>query len=121
MPDAYSPGLQPRQYQAPLAAGCPVTCACCCPRRLPMATYSLVTPFLTDDPMFAFGVEFGILFGRMRASDVDEIEDYFCRVNQDRILLLASRLRWRVALMEPVGKDWFWCRLEREGHPGDDG
>ena len=57
-----------------------------------MATaYDLVCPFLTDDPVFAYGVEFGLLYARVQSGE-DEICDYFCRENQDRILLLASRL-----------------------------
>ena len=59
-----------------------------------MATHSLICPFLTDDPVFAYGVEFGLLYARMRDS-VGVIDDYFCRANQDQILLLANRLRTR--------------------------
>ncbi len=73
--------------------------------------YSLVCPFLTDDPQFAYGVEFGLLYAAMR--DADEVADYFCLANQDQILLLASRLRWHVVEMEPWGTDWFWVRLEK--------
>ncbi len=78
-----------------------------------MPAHTLVVPFLTDDPMFAYGVEFGLLYAQARQEEVLEIEDYFCRENQDRILLLASRLGWRVAEMRPHDRDWFWCRLER--------
>jgi hypothetical protein len=41
-----------------------------------MATYTLVCPFLTDDPAYAFGVEFGMLYAAMQ-SGVDQIQDYF--------------------------------------------
>jgi hypothetical protein len=49
----------------------------------------------------------------MREGSEAEIEDYFCRENQDRILLLASRLGWHVARMKPWDRSWFWCRLEK--------
>jgi hypothetical protein len=77
-----------------------------------MTSFSLVCPFLTDDPMFAYGVEFGMLFTQMRG-DQDRIAGYFCRKNQDRILLLASRLGWSVDQIKPWDNDWFWCALEK--------
>jgi hypothetical protein len=77
-----------------------------------MANHTLVVPFLTDDPVFAYGVEFGLLYARMAAAADTTIEDYFCRENQDRILLMANRLGWHVVEMKPHDKDWFWCQLE---------
>jgi hypothetical protein len=74
--------------------------------------YTLVCPFLTDEPAFVHGVEFGMLYARMREG-ADSVSDYFTRDNQDRILLLASRLGWVVHHMKPWGKDWFWCELEK--------
>jgi hypothetical protein len=76
-----------------------------------VATHSLVCPFLTDDPTFAYGVEFGLLHARMSMEEA--IADYFCRENQDRILLLANRLNWSVREIEAVDKDWFWCKMEK--------
>jgi hypothetical protein len=81
-----------------------------------MATYTLVCPFLTDDPVYAYGVEFGMLYAKMQGG-VDEIQDYFCLQNQEQIMLLANRLHWQVREMSPWGKDWFWCVLEKG--PGD--
>jgi hypothetical protein len=77
-----------------------------------MPGYGLVCPFLTDDPMFAFGVEFGMLYAQMQ-SGVSDIRDYFCIQNQEQILLLANRLGWRVQEMRSWGADWFWCVMER--------
>lgn len=76
-----------------------------------MASYGLVCPFLTDEPEFALGVEFGFLFMRMKRAK--RIKDYFCLANQEQILLLANRLGWKVKKIKPWGKDWFWCVLER--------
>jgi hypothetical protein len=78
-----------------------------------MPSYSLVCPFLTDDPAFTYGVEFGLLFAKMQ-SGAEEIKDYFCRKNQDRILLLANRLGWKVRRIKPWSKNWFWCVLQKE-------
>lgn len=76
-----------------------------------MATNTLICPFLTDDPMFAYGVEFGLLYTRMQTDN--EVRDYFCRANQERILLLANRLGWRVEKVERFDKFWFWCEMVR--------
>ncbi len=81
-----------------------------------MTNYSLICPFLTDDPVFAYGVEFGLLLARMR-SGADAIGGYFCQENQDRILLLANRLGWSVEQIKPWDKDWFWCSIEKKATP----
>ena len=70
----------------------------------------MVTPFLTDDEMFAFGVEFGMLYERMKLGE--PIELTFHLENQDRITLMASRLGWMVEEMKTLDEDWFACRLE---------
>ncbi len=75
-----------------------------------MTTHSLVCPFLTDDPMFAAGVEFGMLFTRMSETS-EPIQDYFLRENQDRILLLANRLGWTVDDICKTDRFWFSCRM----------
>ena len=81
-----------------------------------MTSYNLVCPFLTDDPTFAFGVEFGLLFARMGG-----------RRRQDRRLLLPGKSGPHPALGEPAwlvrandqpwGRDWFWCEIERQEAP----
>ena len=77
-----------------------------------MNKYSLVCPFLIDDPLCAYGVEFGLLFARMKSQKV--IKDYFCLGNQERILLLANRLGWQVKKLKPFGKDWFWIAMKKD-------
>ncbi len=79
-------------------------------------TNTLAMPFLNPDPVYAFGVEFGLLYPQMRDGD-GPIEDYFTIQNQDQILLAASRLGWTVAEMEPWGDDWFFVRLEKGTAP----
>jgi hypothetical protein len=76
-------------------------------------TWTLVCPFLTDDPAFARGVEFGLLYAQMLAGQED-IQDYFQRENQEQVLLLASRLGWQVVEMRPHDRCWFWCHLKRK-------
>jgi hypothetical protein len=78
-----------------------------------MAQHTLVCPFLNDDPVFAYGVEFGMLYARMNGES-PEIADYFCLENQEQILLLASRLGWHIRETEQYGRDWFWCVMERK-------
>ena len=82
-------------------------------------TNTLICPFLNPDPVFAQGVEFGMLYARMRDSD-EPVAEYFTRANQDQILLLASRLGWTVAEMKPWDKDWFFCRMEKEPAPANE-
>ena len=81
-----------------------------------MPTHALVCPFLTDDTEFARGVEFGMLYARMRESD-EPIGQYITRGNQDQVLLAASRLGWSVAEMRNWGTDWFWCLMEKGPAP----
>jgi hypothetical protein len=80
-----------------------------------VSDYGLVCPFLTNDPAFAHGVEFGMVYARLRDGREDAIEDYFTTANQEQITLAANRLGWRVAGMRRRGGGWFWCRLERPG------
>lgn len=77
-------------------------------------SYTLVCPFMTDDPVFAFGVEFGLLHARMQ-SGTRKIKDYFCRANQERILLLANRLGWSVRRLKRWDEHWFWCVMVKRG------
>ena len=77
-----------------------------------MAAYNLVCPFLTDDPQFAYGVEFGLLYARMKKAR--KIRDYFCMANQEQILLLANRLGWKVRRIKPWNKDWFWLSMVKK-------
>lgn len=76
-----------------------------------MAVYALVCPFLSESPNFAYGVEFGLLYARMQATD--HIQDYFSRANQELILLLANRTGWRVETIQAWDRDWFWCVLRK--------
>jgi hypothetical protein len=78
-----------------------------------MTTHDLVCPFLTEDPMFAAGVEFGMLFARLR-NDEEPLTDIFLRENQDRILLLANRLGWTVEAIKKVDRFWFSCVLGKK-------
>jgi len=78
-----------------------------------MATYDLVCPFLTEDPVYALGVELGLLCAKMRGR-CRRIRDYFSRQNQEQILLLANRLGWTVKRISAHDDYWFWCHLERQ-------
>lgn len=73
--------------------------------------WSCIVPFLDRDPKYAYGVEFGMLYEEMKV--VDRISDNFCLANQDQILLLMSRLGWRVEHTEVIDKDWFHIEASR--------
>lgn len=68
------------------------------------ATWGLVLPFLTDDPQFAYGVEVGRLYERMKAED--EINGVFLTANQEQITLMVNRLGWVIDEMEIQGDDF---------------
>jgi hypothetical protein len=78
------------------------------------AEWELIVPFLTDNPVYARGVEFGMLFEEMKRRP-RIIQNYFLRANQEQILLLASRMRYAVVSMKPWDGDWFYLYMEREG------
>ncbi len=76
----------------------------------------LLCPFLDDHPKYAFGVEFGMLWERMRNPDVSEIRDYYTTENQEQITLAANRNGWRIVEMSDVPESksrWIWIHLER--------
>lgn len=75
--------------------------------------YSLVCPFLTDDPLYALGVEFGMLYARMSRMKMGTIKDYFLLDNQEQVLLLASRLGWSVVKMRVWRKSWVFITLRK--------
>lgn len=77
-----------------------------------MASYGLVTPFLTDDFMFAAGVEFGMFYHRIKKQP-KIIRDYILPENQDRILVLADRFGYNVVKMKHWDKYWLWIKLRR--------
>jgi hypothetical protein len=77
-----------------------------------MTMHNLIVPFLTDNPEFARGVEFGMLYARMRQEQT-AIADYFLLANQEQILLAANRLGWEVLTLKPNCPGWFWCVMQR--------
>jgi hypothetical protein len=79
-----------------------------------VAEFGLVMPFLTDDPAFAHGVEFGMLYARMtREGGERVIEGHFLIGNEEQITLAANRLGWRVTGIDHGTEGWVFVRLER--------
>lgn len=76
--------------------------------------YGLVLPFLTDDPQFAYGVEVGMLFERMKHED--EIAGQFLTANQEQITLMVNRCGWVIDRMEqqPGFDEWFTLAMHRK-------
>lgn len=77
-------------------------------------TNDLVCQFLNDDPVFAYGVEFGILWMRMK--EEDEIQGYFTTENQEQITLAANRGGFEIVQMKQwkKGPEWTWFHLRRK-------
>jgi len=76
-----------------------------------MATYDLVCPFLNDNPQYAYGVEFGILYERMKTEE--GIKDFFLLANQEQITLHANRSGWIIDKMEIWDKCWVWIEMHK--------
>jgi hypothetical protein len=76
-------------------------------------TNTLLCPFLDGSDDYARGVEFGLLWSRLRDTSSSVIEDYFTRANQDQILLACGRAGWHAVEMKPWDANWMWFRLER--------
>ncbi len=77
-----------------------------------MAEYGLVCPFLDEAPSYAHGVEFGMLWNRLRG-DEDEIDDIISTANQEQVTLAANRLGWHISGMEQLDEFWVKIRLTR--------
>lgn len=78
-----------------------------------MSNGSLLYPTLNADPLYVQGIEYGILYAQMQATD-EPIEQFFTRRNQEQILFLANRMGWSVETIEPQDDEWFWCRLAKK-------
>jgi len=76
--------------------------------------WGMVCPFLDRSTAYAHGVEFGILYERMKNEDA--IDDIFTIENQEQINLCASRLGWHVETSEalPDVEDWFRLVMRRD-------
>lgn len=74
---------------------------------------TLVCPFLDGNPVFANGVEFGMLYSRMK--EESEIDGYFHTVNQEQITLLANRLGWQILKLRKwkLGPEWTRIHMRR--------
>jgi hypothetical protein len=75
---------------------------------------SLVAPFLTDDPQFCLGVEYGQWYERIKPMDgklVGKIHLLVHRANQDRFLVLASRLGYVVKRQRTHDETWMAITL----------
>ena len=77
-------------------------------KRKPMkkTDNTLVCPFLNSDPVYAFGVEFGMLYMELKADDPEPIARYFTIQNQDQILLAIRKTLTRGSHQFP------WSRLD---------
>lgn len=82
------------------------------------AEYSLACPFLTDDPVYAHGVEFGMLWARMSDPRNTDLRETIRTENSEQVRVAAARLGWDlVDLREwedgPPDNGWVFVRLVR--------
>lgn len=78
-------------------------------------SYELMCPFLDQDPRYAFGVEFGLLWNRLKG-DETVIEDWFTTDNQEQITLAANRTGWTIVEMQQLEEaphHWTWIKMIR--------
>ncbi len=76
-----------------------------------MLEFNLICPLLVDDPLYAYGVEFGMLFEQMKVED--RIQGLYLTANQEQILLLASRAGWHVRRCGSDHDGWFWLDMRK--------
>lgn len=73
--------------------------------------YSLVVPFLTNDPKFTLGWECGMLYQQLAARP-DELAATVHADNDEQILVMAGRLGYACELA-PLAEGWVTVRLTR--------
>ena len=78
--------------------------------------FALVAPFLTDAQQFTLDVEFGQWYERIKPKKdgriAGRVRMLIHRENQDRILLLASRLGYAVKRQRMIDETWMSIDLE---------
>ena len=79
--------------------------------------WNLVVPFLTDDPNFALGCQFGMLYEQLREEHPDEKEIMISRELQEQVLLLLSRMGYRVERQEMIDDHWMAIQFCHKAKP----
>lgn len=87
--------------------------------------WDFVAPYLTDDHMFACGVEFGVLHEKLSFIEMQDtaavMQVPIHRENQDRLCVLAGKLGFKIEEMNPIDDIWMSVILSREStNAGDD-
>jgi len=67
-----------------------------------------VLPFLNSDPMFARGVEIGVLWKNLCELKNLPLCGYYHTENEDQILLMCSRLNIKTTLGDIAEGGWRW-------------
>lgn len=58
--------------------------------------WSMAAPFLDDDPAFARGVRYGMLYMRLQRTRRDRVVDQVAEEDEERTRLMAHRIGWTV-------------------------
>ena len=78
-----------------------------------MSIFHLAAPFLTDDLMFAYGVEFGMIYERYKDTRPQKIEEMIHADNEDRVLLLFDRWGYEISSRESIEGKWKIIKAKR--------
>lgn len=73
--------------------------------------YSLVVPFLDDSPTYARGVEFGMLFERLKKAK--KVKELITTDNEEQVTLLLNRTGWESVSVKQIGEGWSEIKATR--------
>jgi hypothetical protein len=83
-----------------------------------MSEMSLLVPFLNKDPVYCYGVEYGMMIVAPMLRKEPEIKGYFRTENEEQIRLTCYRLDYEVAELKPwrfkrKNTGWVWMVLRK--------
>ena len=73
----------------------------------------MVVPFLTDDPMFTLGVEFGMVYSHLNRPRCRGWSGMIHRANEEQVMLAANRMGFVVRKCSRLNKTWMSIRIYR--------
>ena len=79
--------------------------------------WEMVVPFLTDSPDFALGCQLGMIYEQLREELPDEKEIMISRELQEQVLLLLSRMGYRVEKQEMIDDHWMTIHICHKEKP----
>ena len=68
--------------------------------------WGLVAPFLTDDPVFARGVRYGMLYMRLKRTRKRVVAEMVTEQDEEAVRLMAGRLGWAIRRRRSLAGGW---------------